>query len=61
MTGSIATSPVRDLLACPQCRGPLTDAERSLTCPACRLSYPVVDGIPHLLQEAAMPLPETDI
>lgn len=45
-----------EILACPKCKGSLSPAEASLDCPACRLSYPVVDGIPVMLIEEAKPL-----
>ena len=46
------------LLACPRCKGPLTRAEDggALVCAACRLAYPVEDGVPDLLPESARPL-----
>jgi len=43
------------ILVCPQCRGDLrydAVAER-LICEACRLRYPVVDGVPVMLPEEA--------
>lgn len=56
---------IRDLLACPKCRGPLQDGPpgaqgahpwgNALLCGACRLSYPVDAGIPVLLIERATP------
>jgi len=48
-----------EILVCPRCRGGLTAAEdgSSLDCPACRLRYPVRDGIPIMLPEEAEPLP----
>jgi uncharacterized protein YbaR (Trm112 family) len=52
---------IRDLLACPRCRGALDDAGSSsaplLRCPACGLAYPVEQGIPVLLAERALPSP----
>ena len=55
---------IRDLLACPKCRGALRDGvlgEKgaqsevpALVCVACALSYPVEQGIPVLLIERAM-------
>ena len=47
-----------ELLVCPRCRGPLEherEPER-LVCPACRLAYPVRDGIPIMLIDEAAPL-----
>ena len=39
------------ILACPQCKGELTllPDESGLLCPACRLKYPVREGIPVML------------
>ena len=48
-----------ELLCCPVCRGPLALSATarsageietgSLTCAACRVSYPIEEGIPNLL------------
>jgi uncharacterized protein YbaR (Trm112 family) len=46
-----------DLIACPSCKGRLSPdapAER-LTCDACRLAYPWVEGVPVLVPTAAVP------
>jgi len=51
-----------EILVCPKCKSELSvvraldGAEESLDCPACRLSYPVEDGIPVMLVEEARPL-----
>ena len=48
------------ILACPECKGALrrsTDDE-GLVCPACRLVFPVRDGIPVMLLDEAVPLEE---
>ena len=47
------------ILVCPRCHGELEyrEAEASLVCPACRLRYPVRDGIPIMLVDEASPLP----
>lgn len=53
-----------EILVCPQCKGDLRvqtgpdGAEAALDCLACRLSYPVDDGIPVMLVEEARRLPE---
>ena len=46
---------LRALLVCPRCKGALDDAadSASLICPACRLAYPVRDGIPIMLLDEA--------
>lgn len=43
------------ILACPACKGglQLTDAGDGLVCNACRLKYPVKDGIPVMLSGEA--------
>ena len=44
-----------EILVCPKCKGDLeyrTDPER-LVCHACRLVYPVEDGIPVMLIDEA--------
>jgi hypothetical protein len=38
-----------DILACPQCRGPLEVEPASLRCDTCRLRYRVENGIPVML------------
>jgi uncharacterized protein YbaR (Trm112 family) len=47
-----------EILVCPKCKGPLEyDAEESvLVCRACRVRYPVRDGIPVLLLDEAEPI-----
>jgi uncharacterized protein YbaR (Trm112 family) len=48
-----------EILVCPKCKGDLEyrqDPAESLNCHACRLQYPVEDGIPILLIDEARPL-----
>lgn len=47
-----------DILACPQCKGEVVPDEKheQLTCEACKLVYPVRDGIPVMLIDEAQPL-----
>jgi uncharacterized protein YbaR (Trm112 family) len=47
-----------DILACPQCKGEVVPDENheQLTCDACKLAYPVRDGIPVMLIDEAQPL-----
>ncbi len=40
------------ILACPVCRGTLTEKGESLACSGCRRVYPVLDGIPQLLPDS---------
>ena len=53
-----------DILACPLCKGPLRRADDAsgpvLICRADRLAFPVRDGIPVMLEEAARQLAPTD-
>ena len=44
-----------EILACPQCKGQIEPDEQhdKLTCAACRLAYPVRDGIPVMLESEA--------
>jgi uncharacterized protein YbaR (Trm112 family) len=44
---------LRKLIVCPACRGDLDDVDHGLRCPACRLVYPVEDGVPFLIKELA--------
>lgn len=50
---------LRDLLACPKCKGPLAFHEDrgEIHCEACRLAYAIRDGIPVMLVDEARPLP----
>jgi uncharacterized protein YbaR (Trm112 family) len=62
-SGYSIPSAIRDLLACPKCRGPLTDGAleekgaqpmaEALVCGVCGLAYPIEEGIPVLLIERA--------
>ncbi|MDR2565338.1 MAG: Trm112 family protein [Bifidobacteriaceae bacterium] len=49
---------VRQALRCPGCKGELTDQSGHLVCGACRLAYPVRDGIPSMLAGRAVDLGE---
>jgi uncharacterized protein len=46
------------ILVCPKCKGVLDyrESESALVCPACKLRYPVRDGIPIMLLDEATPL-----
>ncbi|HKN68147.1 MAG TPA: Trm112 family protein [Gemmatimonadaceae bacterium] len=46
------------ILVCPKCKGALDyrEAESTLVCRSCRLSYPVRDGIPIMLVDEATPI-----
>jgi uncharacterized protein len=48
-----------DVLVCPACKGELraTAALDALDCAACKLRYPIVNDIPVMLIEEAVPLP----
>lgn len=47
------------VLVCPVCKGKLTHLreQQQLVCEAEKLSYPIKDGIPIMLQDEATPLP----
>lgn len=49
---------VLDRLACPRCKGPVSLDEKlgGFVCRACRLLFPIEDGIPNFLLEDARPL-----
>ncbi|MEO8295281.1 MAG: Trm112 family protein [Gemmatimonadota bacterium] len=51
-------SELLEILVCPKCRGELEyhREPESLVCHACRLVYPVEDGIPIMLIDEARPL-----
>ncbi len=46
------------LLACPRCKAPvaLSASGDALVCARCSLAYPVVDDIPVMISEEAVPL-----
>ena len=44
---------LKDILVCPACHGELEEEEERLTCTACGLRYPVLDGVPVMLIEEA--------
>ena len=50
-------------LACPRCdsRPPLEQRGAFLYCGVCEMSYPVIDGIPHLLPEEAVKASEASV
>lgn len=47
-----------ELLACPECKGTLEAVEMEsqpyLGCAACKLAYPMKEGIPAMLQDEAV-------
>jgi len=46
-----------EILACPRCKGPvrLTPSRDGLGCERCRVAFPIVDDIPVMLLEEAVP------
>ena len=46
------------ILVCPKCKGELEyrEADSAHVCQACRLRYPIRDGIPIMLIDEATPL-----
>jgi uncharacterized protein YbaR (Trm112 family) len=51
-----------DIMACPVCKGPVQyrRSEQLLVCRLDRLSYPIRDGVPVMLEEEARLLPADD-
>jgi uncharacterized protein YbaR (Trm112 family) len=51
-----------DILVCPICKGPLVNRrqEKELVCRADRLAFPVLDGIPVMLEEEARKLGDNE-
>jgi uncharacterized protein YbaR (Trm112 family) len=51
-----------DIMACPVCKGPLQyrRSEQVLVCRLDRLSYPIRDGVPVMLEEEARQLAADD-
>lgn len=52
-----------DILVCPICKGrlQLNDHKTALICRADRLSFPIEDGIPVMLESRARSLPQDSI
>ncbi|MCS7200189.1 MAG: Trm112 family protein [Caldimicrobium sp.] len=52
-----------EVLACPQCKGDLEYYEnkgenlQGFTCKRCALLYPIIEDIPNMLPEEALPFP----
>jgi len=61
--GSAVDPRLLDILVCPLCKGKLVYRENAsqdaveLVCKADRLAFPVMDGIPVMLEEEARKLP----
>ncbi len=52
-------SPLIDLLACPRCdKTPLDETDNGLHCKACKVDYPLIEGIPWLFAEPQASLGE---
>src|SRR6266404_7020207 len=50
--GSAADDPAwGQWLACPECGGALRAREEKLFCHECQLSWPIIDGVPHFVEE----------
>lgn len=45
-----------EILACPKCRESLNLISEKLICRKCRKEYPIIDGIPVMLVDAAQKL-----
>lgn len=48
---------VRSMLVCPRCRGELVDVDGGLCCEVDGLIYPIVEGVPWMIEERARPVP----
>ncbi len=48
-----------DILACPQCKGPVKFRDDTLICEKCMLRYKIKNDIPVMLIEEAEPLRKT--
>ena len=46
------------ILVCPECKGDIHPEDDWLICEACRLKYPVREGVPVMLADEAEPLGE---
>ena len=48
---------LKEILACPRCKGDLEfrEAQAEIRCPACRLAFRIDDGIPVVLLDEAKP------
>ncbi|MEW6057510.1 MAG: methyltransferase domain-containing protein [Bdellovibrionota bacterium] len=44
------SNPMRELLACPRCKGALRSKDDALACKACAIDFPVLDEIPVLFE-----------
>ena len=44
------------ILVCPKCKQAMIDTSDSLACIACRLGFPIIEGVPVLLVEEARTL-----
>jgi uncharacterized protein YbaR (Trm112 family) len=59
---SISFDPsVIDQLACPACHGGLARVGGSLVCQSCGRAYPIVDGIPVLIADRAVSVPDSGV
>jgi len=49
---------LKDILACPKCKGELEfrEAEQKIVCKTCKLVYRIEDDIPVMLVDEAKPL-----
>jgi uncharacterized protein YbaR (Trm112 family) len=56
VTGSRPPVDLVQVLVCPTCRGELIRVERGLGCAACRVVYPLVDGVAWMDPALAVPL-----
>ena len=48
------------ILRCPRCHGPLEHRAKCYACAACRVAYPIEDGVPSFVPSDATPLAPDD-
>ena len=49
---------ILNLMACLKCKSELIDEGDYLKCSKCNIGYPIVDDIPHMLEESIFSLDE---
>ena len=50
-----------DILACPKCKGDVSEKSMFIVCDKCKLAYPVLDeDVPDMLIEDAWPLEKAE-
>ncbi len=47
----IISKELLEILACPVCKGDVELKGKELVCVKCKRSYPIIDGVPHMLPD----------